>query len=94
MPTLLYRVLSSMGYPEEREPRYYWDKEPLGDETLVGIEAVVPTSGGDPAWGGWVYESRGVPRCPYQGSFRSFEGPHGEVSTGAGPRLRWGVSPG
>ena len=45
------------GVSEGREPRYYWDKEPLGDETLVGIEAVVPTSGGDPAWGGWVYES-------------------------------------
>jgi len=49
MPTLLWRVLSSMGYPEGREPRYYWNKEQLGDETLVGIEAVVPTSGGDPA---------------------------------------------
>ena len=50
MPTLLWRVLSSMGYPEGREPRYYWNKEQLGDGTLVGIEAVVPTSGGDPAW--------------------------------------------
>ena len=49
MPTLLWRVLSSMGYPEGREPRYYWDKEQLGDGTQVGIEAVVPTSGGDPA---------------------------------------------
>ena len=57
MPTLLWRVLSSMGYPEGREPRYYCNKEQLGDGTLVGIEAVVPTSGGDPAWGGWVYES-------------------------------------
>jgi len=43
-----------MGYPEGREPRYYWDKEQLGDGTLVGIEVVVATSGGDPAWGGWV----------------------------------------
>jgi len=40
MPTLLWRVLSSMGYPERREPRYYWNKEQLGDGTLVGIEAV------------------------------------------------------
>ena len=48
MPTLLWRVLSSMGYPEGREPRYYSNKK-LGDGTLVGIEAVVPTSGGDPA---------------------------------------------
>ena len=69
MPTLLWRVLSSMGYPEGREPRYYWDKEPLGDETLVGIEAVDPTSGGDPAWGGWVYESRGV--TPFHGASRA-----------------------
>jgi len=52
MPTLLWRVLSSMGYPEGREPRYYWKKEQLGDDTLVGIEAVVPTSRGDSAWGG------------------------------------------
>jgi len=48
MPNLLWRVLSSMGYPEGREPRYYWSREQLGDGTLVGIEAVVPTSGGDP----------------------------------------------
>jgi len=52
MPTLLWRVLRSMGYPKGREPRYYWNKEQLGDGTLVGIEAVIPTSGGDPAWGG------------------------------------------
>jgi len=52
IPTLLSRVLSLIGYPEGREPRYYWNKEQLGDGTLVGIEAVVPTSGGDPAWGG------------------------------------------
>ena len=35
MPTLLWRVLSSMGYPEGREPRYYWNREQLGDGTLV-----------------------------------------------------------
>jgi len=46
-----------MGYLEGREPRYYWNKEQLGDGALVGIEALIPTSGGDPAWGGWVYES-------------------------------------
>jgi len=52
MSTFLWRVLSSMGYTKGREPRYYWNKEQLGDGTLVGIEIVVPTSGGDPAWGG------------------------------------------
>jgi len=69
IPTLLWRVLSSMGYPEGREPRYYWDKEQLGDRTLVGINAVVPTTGGDPTWGGWVYESRGA--TPFHGASRA-----------------------
>jgi len=45
-----------MGCPEGREPRYYWNREQLGDATLLWIEAVIPTSGGVPAWGGWVYE--------------------------------------
>jgi len=31
-----------MGYPEGREPRYYWSREQLGDGTLVGVEAVTP----------------------------------------------------
>ena len=48
MPTLLWRVLSSMGYPKGREPRYYWSREQLGDGTLVGIAVVVPTCGGAP----------------------------------------------
>jgi len=58
-----------MGYLKGREPRYYWNKEQLGDGTLVGIMAVVPTSGGDPAWSGWVYESRGA--TPFQGASRA-----------------------
>ena len=58
-----------MGYPEGREPRYYWNKEQLGDGTLVGIEAVIPTSGGDAAWGSWVYESRGT--TPFQGASKA-----------------------
>jgi len=58
-----------MRYPEGREHRYYWSREQLGDRTLVGIEAVVPTSGGDPTWGGWVYESRGS--TPFQGGSRA-----------------------
>jgi len=35
----------------------------------VGIETVVPTSGGDPTWGGWVYESRGT--MAFQGASRA-----------------------
>jgi len=40
-----------MGYPEGMEPCYYWNREQLGDGTLVGIEAVIPNSGGDPVDG-------------------------------------------
>ena len=35
----------------------------------MGIEVVVPTSGGDPAWGGWVYKSRGT--TPFHGASRA-----------------------
>jgi hypothetical protein len=41
MPTLLWRVLNSMGYLEGKEPKYYWSKDELGDGTLVYMEAVV-----------------------------------------------------
>ena len=30
---------------------------------------MIPTSGGDPAWGGWVYKSRGS--MPFQGASRA-----------------------
>ena len=30
---------------------------------------MIPTSGGDPAWGGWVYESKGT--IPFQGASRA-----------------------
>jgi len=48
MPNLLWRVLSALGYPIGREPRYYWSREQLGGGTLVAVEAVIPTSGTDP----------------------------------------------
>jgi len=36
-----------MGYPEGKEPRYFWSREQLGDETLVNVEATVPARGDD-----------------------------------------------
>jgi hypothetical protein len=30
MPTLLWRVLSYVGYPDGMEPRYFWANEQLG----------------------------------------------------------------
>ena len=48
MPTLLWRVLNYVGYLEGKEPRYYWNHEQLGDETLISVEAVVLARGDDP----------------------------------------------
>jgi hypothetical protein len=41
MPTLLWRVLSHVGYPDEMEPCYFWTNEQLGDGLLVTVEAIV-----------------------------------------------------
>jgi hypothetical protein len=41
MPTLLWRVLSHVRYPDGMEPRYFWTNEQLGDGLLVTVEAVV-----------------------------------------------------
>jgi hypothetical protein len=42
MPTLLWRVLSHVGYPDGMEPRYFWRNDQLGEGLLVTVEAVVP----------------------------------------------------
>jgi hypothetical protein len=36
------------GYPEGKEPRYFWNREQLGDGTLVYVEAVVLAREDDP----------------------------------------------
>jgi hypothetical protein len=41
MPTLLWRVLSHVGYLDGIEPRYFWTNEQLGEGLLVTVEAVV-----------------------------------------------------
>jgi hypothetical protein len=41
MPTLLWRVLSHVGYPDGMEPCYFWTNEQLGEGLLVTVEAVV-----------------------------------------------------
>jgi hypothetical protein len=62
-------VLHSAGYPEGKEPRYYWSKEQLGDQTLVYVEVVIPPRGDDPNWGGWFFGSKG--RTPWEGANRA-----------------------
>ena len=59
MPTLLWRVLSYVGYPDGMEPRYFWANEQLGEGLLVTVEAVVRPRGDDSDWTGWCYESTG-----------------------------------
>ena len=59
MPTLLWRVLSYVGYPDGMEPSYFWANEQLGEGLLVTVEAVVRPQGDDSEWIGWCYESTG-----------------------------------
>jgi hypothetical protein len=59
MPTLLWRVLSYVGYPDGMEPRYFWANERLGEGLLVTVEAVVCPRGDGYEWTGWRYESTG-----------------------------------
>ena len=59
MPTLLWRVLSYVGYPNGMEPRYFWTNEQLGEGLLVTMEAVVHPRDDGSEWTGWRYESTG-----------------------------------
>jgi hypothetical protein len=59
MPTLLWRVLSYVGYPDGMEPCYFWENEQLGEGLLVTVEAVVRPRGDGSEWVGWRYESPG-----------------------------------
>jgi hypothetical protein len=45
MPTLLWRVLSFVGYPDGMEPRYFWRNNRLGEGLLVTVEAIVRPRG-------------------------------------------------
>jgi hypothetical protein len=57
MPTLLWRVLSYVGYPDGMQLRYFWANEQLGEGLLVTVEAVVRPRGDGSEWTGWHYES-------------------------------------
>jgi hypothetical protein len=59
MPTLLWRVLSYVGYPIGMEPLYFWNNDQLGDRILVTVEVVVHPRGDGSEWIGWRYESTG-----------------------------------
>jgi hypothetical protein len=59
MPTLLWRVVSHVGYPDGMEPHYFWTHEQLGEGLLVTMEAVVRPRGDGSEWTGSRYESTG-----------------------------------
>jgi hypothetical protein len=59
MPTLLWRVLSYVGYPDGMEPRYFWANEQLGESLLVTVEADIRPKCDGSEWTGWRYESTG-----------------------------------
>jgi hypothetical protein len=60
MPTLLWRVLSYIGYPDGMEPHYFWANEQLGEGLLVTAEVVVHPRGDGYEWTSWHYESTGM----------------------------------
>jgi hypothetical protein len=59
MPTLLWRVLSYVGYPDGMEHRYFWANEQLGEGLLVNVEAIVRPRGDGSEWTSWCFESTG-----------------------------------
>ena len=57
-PTLLWRVLSSVGYPEA--PSYMWRQAvPLGDVPWYVVTFIVPQNPTRPLWHGWSIETDG-----------------------------------
>ena len=42
MPTLLWRVLHDVGYPEGQEPVYSWNESQLAEDRLAVVEITVP----------------------------------------------------
>jgi hypothetical protein len=50
MPTLLWRVLSHVGYLDGMEPCYFWTNKQLGNGLLVTVEAIVHPRGDGSEW--------------------------------------------
>jgi hypothetical protein len=59
MPTLLWRVLHDVGYPEGQEPVYSWSESQLAEDELAVVEITVPALGDAPEWDGWHLEFEG-----------------------------------
>jgi hypothetical protein len=59
MPTLLWRVLHDVGYPEGQEPVYSWSESQLAEDGLAVVEITVPALGDALEWDGWHLEFEG-----------------------------------
>jgi hypothetical protein len=66
MPTLLWRVLHDVGYPEGQEPVYSWSESQLAEDGLVVVEITISALGDAPEWDGWHLEFEG--RTPVEGA--------------------------
>jgi hypothetical protein len=66
MPTLLWRVLHHVGYPEGQEPVYSWSESQLAEDGLTVVEITVPALGDVPEWDGWHLEFRDALRLRVQ----------------------------
>jgi hypothetical protein len=65
MPTLLWRVLHDVGYPEGQEPVYSWSENQLAEDGIAIVEITVTTLGDALEWDGWHLEFEG--RTPIEG---------------------------
>jgi hypothetical protein len=52
MPTLLWRVLHDVGYPEGQEPVYSWNESQLVEDGIAVVEITIPALGDFPDWDG------------------------------------------
>jgi hypothetical protein len=66
MPTLLWRVLHDVGYPEGQEPVYSWNENQLAEDGIAVVEITVTALGDAPEWDGWHLEFEG--RTPVEGA--------------------------
>ena len=69
LPTILWRVLHAIGYPEGSEPKYSWQKYLYGQDSLVHVEIQVKALEGRPDWAGWRIITKGA--CAKDGANRA-----------------------
>src|SRR5919205_2190700 len=68
IPSLLWRVLQSVGYPKGKEPRYQWSNQPKSQhQSLIPVEIVIPAKSENASlWCGRLFVARG--RNPWEGA--------------------------